>query len=633
MNARINTALLLCALLFVAPLSAQDDNENTNPAAEITVEQLQRLGAQIEANPLIDKTDIRVEKLVPDEAHIKRSDSLRRYARFAYLMQAQRYDDLKEAFAGIEAPRDEWPLPLRILELRYLVNSSQIDVAYERASEIIKLHPEAIEPYTLMSEVEVQRKNFDASIEWLEKARKMAPRNQQVLQMLGRRYEFAMQTARNNEDFANALNKMEEVYDDLVETLPGRRGARYLRLLAYLAEKNGHMDKALEYMRRLVRIMPYEVEFAVKLAQLEMDQGNMDEAREVLRRALSRQPDDMKLREVIMDYFRKPGVVPVGQDRNEAIIEFYRDLAKEYPGRDALQIELARMLIGASKEEEALEVLQDSLNFHPENQQTRILLADIYATLDQKDKALDLIGEFLRRGGEDTISMRTALVTLIKHEYNDQAEKVLKDIIKEDPKLWSMRVMLADLYAQTGKTAQIAPLLKDTAADFSENPDVLFEVAMRAWSHKSEDYALELLRQVINLQPDNAEAHNSLGYFMTERGQNLDEALRLIKRAMELNPGQGHIMDSLGWVYYKKGLFEKAIQTLEDANKLLQPDPETIGHLAWAYLAAGRETEALANFKKAIELLEQKEATPEIIKEIEILQDEIDKINKKRTNQ
>jgi predicted Zn-dependent protease len=632
MNAKIFTTIIACALLAATPLNAQD-KKDTSPASEITVEQLQRLGAQLEANPLVDKTDMRIEKIQPTEAHKKRSDSLRRYARLAYLMQAQRYDDLKEAFASIDSPRDEWPLPLRILELRYLVDSSQIDVAYERASNIIKLHPESIEPYILMSEVEVQRKEFDSAIEWLEKARKIAPRNQQVLQMLGRRYEFAMQTARNNDDFAQALNKMEEVYDDLVETLPGRRGARYLRLLAYLAEKNNHMDKALEYMRRLVRVMPYEVEFAVKLAQLEMDQGNLDEAREVLRRALSRQPDDMKLREAIIDYFRKPGVVPEGQDRAEAMIEFYRDLAKQYPGRDALQIELARMLIGASKEEEALKILNDSLNFHPENQETRILLADIYGTLDKKEKALELIEEFIKRSGEDTISMRTALVTLIKHDYNDEAENVLKDIISSDPKLWNMRVMLADLYARSGKTSEIAPLLKDTASDFSENPDVLFEVAMRAWSNSSEDYALDLLRQVINLEPDHAEAHNSLGYFMTERGKNLDEALRLIKRAMELNPGQGHIMDSLGWVYYKKGLFEKAIQTLEDANKLLQPDSESIGHLAWAYLAAGRKTEALANFKKAIELLEQKETTPEVIKEIEILQDEVDKLNKNRSNQ
>ena len=68
---------------------------------------------------------------------------------------------------------------------------------------------------------------------------------------------------------------------------------------------------------------------------------------------------------------------------------------------------------------------------------------------------------------------------------------------------------------------------------------------------------------MIRLDPKNANALNYLGYTYADLGTNLDEAEKLIKEALNYKPDDGYITDSLGWVYYKKGLYENAVEMLE----------------------------------------------------------------------
>jgi len=60
------------------------------------------------------------------------------------------------------------------------------------------------------------------------------------------------------------------------------------------------------------------------------------------------------------------------------------------------------------------------------------------------------------------------------------------------------------------------------------------------------------MKKVLEIDPDNAETLNFIGYSYAERGINLDEAESMLLRAIELKPGNGYFIDSLGWLYFKK---------------------------------------------------------------------------------
>ena len=105
---------------------------------------------------------------------------------------------------------------------------------------------------------------------------------------------------------------------------------------------------------------------------------------------------------------------------------------------------------------------------------------------------------------------------------------------------------------------------------------------------------------VINLEPENADALNYLGYTYADLGQNLDEAEHLIKQALKYKPDDGYIIDSLGWVYFKKGYYNKALNLLEKAVSLVPDDPAILEHLGDAYMKVDNKRKALKYYIRSI---------------------------------
>ncbi|MFN7723822.1 MAG: tetratricopeptide repeat protein [Rubrivivax sp.] len=124
-----------------------------------------------------------------------------------------------------------------------------------------------------------------------------------------------------------------------------------------------------------------------------------------------------------------------------------------------------------------------------------------------------------------------------------------------------------------------------------QDADILYERAMVAEKLNQMDELERLLRQVMALKPDSAQAYNALGYSLAERGQRLPEARVLIQRALELAPGDPFITDSLGWVEFRLGNREEALRLLRQAYAA-RPDAEIAAHLGEVLWTSGQQAEA-----------------------------------------
>jgi len=112
------------------------------------------------------------------------------------------------------------------------------------------------------------------------------------------------------------------------------------------------------------------------------------------------------------------------------------------------------------------------------------------------------------------------------------------------------------------------------------------------------DETERLLRRVIALKPDNANAYNALGYSLADRNIRLPEARQLIRKAVELSPNDPFIADSLGWVEFRLGNMAEAQRILEGAYKT-RPDPEIGAHLGEVLWAQGQRDRALSIWREA----------------------------------
>ena len=149
----------------------------------------------------------------------------------------------------------------------------------------------------------------------------------------------------------------------------------------------------------------------------------------------------------------------------------------------------------------------------------------------------------------------------------------------------------ASVLREVKRWGEAFEVLGTAAQRFPDDPDLLYEQAMVAEKMDRVDEMEQLLRRVIALKPDNAHAHNALGYSLADRRQRLPEARSLIQRALEISPGDPFITDSLGWVEFRMGNFDEALRLLRQAYAA-RPDVEIGAHLGEVLWAVGQRDEA-----------------------------------------
>tara|TARA_B100000683_G_scaffold274086_1_gene321325 strand:- start:2436 stop:3047 length:612 start_codon:yes stop_codon:yes gene_type:complete len=131
------------------------------------------------------------------------------------------------------------------------------------------------------------------------------------------------------------------------------------------------------------------------------------------------------------------------------------------------------------------------------------------------------------------------IYAMIQLERWEEARFVLMDRLKIEPTDETLMGMLAYVYEREGR-------LKDAMAQH---------------------------RRVLQINPDNINSLNSLGYLITLYGkaEEMDEAYRCLKRAMEAKPDNPAYLDSFGVFLNKRGNKDSARKAL---SKALKKDPD-----------------------------------------------------------
>ena len=108
------------------------------------------------------------------------------------------------------------------------------------------------------------------------------------------------------------------------------------------------------------------------------------------------------------------------------------------------------------------------------------------------------------------------------------------------------------------------------------------------------------LRRALELNPNEPQVLNYLGYSLVDRGLKLDEALDMIKRAVAGKPDSGQITDSLAWAYFRLGRYKEALAPMEQASLMEPVDPIVTDHLGDVYWMNGRKREAGYQWRRAL---------------------------------
>ncbi|WP_174821809.1 tetratricopeptide repeat protein [Ruegeria lacuscaerulensis] len=244
-----------------------------------------------------------------------------------------------------------------------------------------------------------------------------------------------------------------------------------------------------------------------------------------------------------------------------------------------------------------------------------LLSAELLDGLEQYDLAVEAYRKVPATSSDYHAAELGRAEVLGRAGKTDAAAEVLQNLAAKSPDLPSVHVALADLqrreedYAAAVETYNTAIELIDSGVGgnwFLHYARGISHERLKQWDQAEADF-----RRALELNPDQPQVLNYLGYSLVERQEKLDEALDMIERAVAARPDSGYIVDSLGWVLFRLGRYNEAVEHMEHAVELMPVDPVVNDHLGDVYWAVGRAREAEFQWKRALSFIDPEDTDGE----------------------
>jgi adenylate cyclase len=130
--------------------------------------------------------------------------------------------------------------------------------------------------------------------------------------------------------------------------------------------------------------------------------------------------------------------------------------------------------------------------------------------------------------------------------------------------------------------------------------------------HQAFDYSMKYAAKALDLDNDIAEGHIAKATVYLYYDWNWKKAFESLQTALELNPGATDAFELLGFYYISTGDIQKAVQVMENAEKLDPLSPGLIQFLGNIYIFAERYDDALLKAAKLLEIQPEMRAAIEL---------------------
>ncbi|TDK42322.1 tetratricopeptide repeat protein [Antarcticimicrobium luteum] len=272
-------------------------------------------------------------------------------------------------------------------------------------------------------------------------------------------------------------------------------------------------------------------------------------------------------------------------------------------------------LKGEAADDYALIYVRIASYLRPDHIDALLLSADLLDGLGQYDLAVETYKQ-VPVGSPDRHAAELGRADALRRaDKPNAAIEVLEQLARDYPTLPMVHNALGDLLRQQ-EDYKGAVAAYDKALEYTEEgaPSQWFILYARGISHERLDQWPEAeadFRRALELNPDQPQVLNYLGYSLVEKQEKLDEALDMIERAVAARPDSGFIVDSLGWVLFRLGRYQEAVSHMETAVELMPVDPVVTDHLGDVYWAVGRQREAEFQWRRALSFIDLDDADGE----------------------
>ena len=411
-------------------------------------------------------------------------------------------------------------------------------------------------------------------------------------------------------------------------------------LMARRLESQGDQAGALAALERAAAADPASAEVRAEIASFQLRRNRRTDAENAALQAL-------KLDEANLEAHRVLGLIysanvdamnartpeaQVEAAAKQAIAHLERAAGEASAGTDIqIHYSLGRLYLRIGDAAKAVDAFVRVVNQNPDSAQGRLSLAQAYAATSDLKNAIDtlefivndeprvagVLAQYQEQAGmlkEATASYTVALANdpmnrglkfrRIAAAFNDgdyaQAAAFATEAQSQHPDDLRFPRLRARAIFESGDPGRAVTILEPVARANPRDTATQLGLADLYNDAGRDTDAERTLRQLLEIEPANAEALNYLGYLLANSGRSLEEAVKLVERALVAEPGNPSYLDSLGWAHFRRGNFEEAEKYLSPAAQQLPRNAVVQDHLGDVLARRGRLADAIAAWTRAL---------------------------------
>ena len=463
---------------------------------------------------------------------------------------------------------------------------------------------------------------IEEAFNMIQKAAKIEPENKWYQMRLGLFY-------RNLEQY----NDFIKLYEKLTQKYPEDPDMLSELIDAYLVTEN--YSKALEKMDLLEQQVGENEFITEQRLQVFKRQGNTKKVVSELEKLIEQNPDNIryygllasfyaengKIKEAIKTYEKIEEINPEHPYINVSLLELYDMTGDKDKAFDELLAAIRNKNLdittkantydywmnknqGASNIDEQARLCGEAfVETHPDNKLGYLILGSCYFIEENAVKSKELYQKVLAIDSTDFFGWQNLIVSESRLNENeavrDHAVAALKYYPMQPVFYWYAGVANAVMENNVDAISYLEKGRRYTSDKMQMSE---FDAFLGDIYHQQgdEDKAFDAYDRTLRNNPDNALVLNNYAYYLSLRGERLEEALEMAIRANELVPDNVYYTDTYAWVLYKLGRYKEAEKIMKKCLGLEKnPSGANLEHYGDILLKLGKESEAMEYWKKA----------------------------------